>query len=110
MSDRPLKTHWEKYSHAKLVTWSAAAALLWLAGFGLSEGAANGIAAYPQPDQTLWVTFFRLVPLFPLLVAAGFACFVGIRRGLSYRIALRSVQVLLWGSIAVMFLGMPKPN
>jgi hypothetical protein len=110
MSDRPLKAHWEKYSHAKLVSWSAAAALLWLAGFGLSEGAANGIAAYPQPDQILWVTFFRLVPLIPLFIAAGYACFVGIRRGLSLRVALRSVQVLLWGSMALIFLAVPKPN
>ncbi len=99
-----------KYIVAKLVRWSLAALVLWLGGLAISEGAASGIAAYPQPDQIFWVMFFRLVPLLPPLIAAGFAGFIGTRRGMSSKVALRSVQVLLWGSVALIFLAVPKPN
>ncbi len=110
MSDRPIEPRLEKYSIGKLVRWSVGAALLWLAALGTSEAASYGVATYPQPDQTLWVTIFRLVPLLPILFAAAFACFTATRRGLSLRVALRSVQVLLWSSVALIFLAVPKPN
>jgi len=97
VSERRPQALLQQHIVAKLVRWWVAALILWLGGLAISEAAASGIAAHPQPDQIFWVMLFRLVPLMPPVITAGFAGFIGTQRGMLLEVGLRSAQVLLWG-------------
>src|SRR2546429_9657751 len=97
VSERRPQALLQQHIVAKLVRWWVAALILWLGGLAISEAAASGIAAHPQPDQIFWVMLFRLVPLMPPVITAGFFWVFWAHTGMSGEGGGGAAAVLLLG-------------
>jgi hypothetical protein len=99
------------------VAWRARGRLLWLLAAGawaiaagLSEAVASDVRSLPQPNQSVWVEVLNWSPAFPLALALGVLCSLSLRRR---RLTLDSARVpmtLLWSSLALACVVVPKPN
>jgi hypothetical protein len=102
---RAARTHLERP-----VRWCIGAAATWTAAAFLSGVVATDIATQPQAGQSVWVALFVLLPVLPLIASLAVGCTLTIRRGVPSWVSLRVSQTLLWSSLAVVILAVPKPN
>jgi hypothetical protein len=105
---------WTIFTASRAFGWvpvlliAAAAAWIWTVDVFLSAILAQGVASTPQPNQQMWVVVSQSLPAIPVAGALIVAVVTMLATRRPRPNALASVNALLWLSIAVALLAVPK--
>lgn len=93
-----------------IIGWWSAAIFTWLISVPLCFGLAHDLVSAPPPNLQTWKTVAELLPVGPILVALTIALVAALGRRKSSRVAAVAAQGLLWCSIAIVLLAIPKAS
>jgi hypothetical protein len=90
------------------LVWTITGSCTWLVSLLVATFTADDIVAVPQPNQDLWVTLVRWSPALPIVSAALIGLIAIVFRR-TWRSAGRfAAHGLLWPSVALVLLLIPK--
>ena len=88
--------------------WASSAVFTWSISVLGSIATASDIAALPQPNQQFWIAFVRYSELLPVAVAVIAGTVLWAARRKWWAVVRAASHGLLWPSIGLIFLWVPK--
>jgi hypothetical protein len=92
----------------RAILWWALASLVWLVSIPLCLLLAHDLVSAPPPSLQTWVVVAEWLPLFAVSTAAVSATITLLRRGAPIVAWINGAKGLLWCSVLIVLIAVPK--
>jgi hypothetical protein len=92
----------------RAILWWALASFVWLVSIPLCLLLAHDLVSAPPPSLQTWVVVAEWLPLFAVSSAAVFATITLLRRGAPIVVWINAAKGLLWCSVLIVLIAIPK--
>jgi len=90
------------------ILWWAIGSFVWLLSIPFSLILGHDLVSAPPPSLQFWATVAEWLPLVPVITAAAYASVTLLRRGTRLAAWVNAAKGLMWCSLVILVIALPK--